>query len=67
MQWILSACSILMLWLMGNKNRYAPIFGIFVQILWIIYAISLAQYGLLIGVIGYMFVHIRNTYLWNWK
>lgn len=64
MQWILSICSVVMLWMMGNKYKYAPLIGIVVQVLWIFYAISLKQYGLLIGVITYMFVHMRNAYLW---
>jgi len=64
MQWILSISSIAMLWLMGNKNKYAPLVGLLSQMLWIYYAISIAQYGLLIGVIGYTIVHIRNSYMW---
>lgn len=65
MDWVLSAISMIMLWMMGNKNRYAPVVGIFAQILWIYYAISLGQYGLLIGTIGYLIIHIRNTVKWN--
>lgn len=65
MDYILSGLSILILWLMGNKNKYAPILGILGQILWIYYAISLKQYGLLIGTIGYLIVHIRNAIKWN--
>jgi hypothetical protein len=64
MQWILSGCSVIMLWLMGNKNKYAPMIGIATQLLWIYYCISTRQYGLLAGVIVYTVVHIRNAVMW---
>jgi len=63
--WILSAISMVMMYMMGNKNRFAPVVGIACQILWIYYAISLKQYGLLIGTIGYLVIHIINTFKWN--
>lgn len=66
MDWILSLLSCIMLWMMGNRNKYAPLLGIFAQVLWIYYAISLKQYGLLLGALLYTVVHIRNTILW-WK
>jgi hypothetical protein len=65
MDWILSALSMAMLWMMGNKNRFAPLVGIFAQLLWIYYVISTAQYGLIVGVIGYLVIHIRNAAKWN--
>jgi hypothetical protein len=67
MDWILSIISMVMLWLMGNKNKYAPLIGILSQVLWIYYAISIKQYGLLIGTIGYLIIHIRNAVKWNAK
>jgi hypothetical protein len=51
--------------MMGNKNKKAPIIGIVVQILWIYYAISIRQYGLLVGTLGYTVVHVRNAIKWN--
>ena len=65
MSWLLSITSVIMLWMMGNKNRYAPIVGIFNQILWIIYVIMKKDWGLLIGVLLYLTVHIRNTIKWR--
>lgn len=65
MDWILSAVSMIMLWSMGNKKRYAPFIGIAAQALWIYYAISINQYGLLIGTVGYLIIHIRNAVKWN--
>lgn len=65
MDWILSIVSMLVLWFMGNKSKYGPILGIAGQVLWIYYAISLRQYGLLIGTVGYLIIHIRNTMKWS--
>jgi hypothetical protein len=64
MDWILSITSMITLWLMGNKNKYAPIVGIVSQILWIYYAVSIKQYGLIIGTVGYLIIHIRNSFKW---
>ena len=65
MTWLLSITSVIMLWLMGNKNKYAPYVGIGNQVLWVVYVISTKQYGLLLGVLMYLIVHIRNATKWN--
>lgn len=61
-----SGASIFILWLMGNKNKWAPVLGILGQVVWYIYAIQDRQYGLLIGITGYTIVHVRNSIKW-WK
>jgi hypothetical protein len=65
MAWILSAMSIAMLWMMGNKSKYGPILGLVNQVAWVWYAVSLEQWGLLPGVAGFTIVHIRNLYKWS--
>ena len=62
---ILSALSLLSLWLMGNKNKLGIVVGLANQLLWVVYAVMLKQYGLLIGVIAYMIIHIRNLAKWS--
>jgi len=52
---------------MGNKNKYAPVIGLFNQILWIYLVLTTKQYGLLLGVMAYTIVHLRNFILWNRK
>ena len=64
MDYFLSVLSVAHLWLMGNKWKYAPMFGIVVQVIWIYYSISSRQYGLLIGSCVYLLVNIRNTFKW---
>jgi hypothetical protein len=67
MAWILSFTSATMLWLMGNKSKWGPRVGIANQILWLIYAIHIQQWGLIPGVILYAIVHIRNMIEWEKK
>ena len=62
---ILSALSLLSLWLMGNKNKLGIVVGLANQLLWVVYAVMLKQYGLLIGVIAYTIIHIRNLAKWS--
>lgn len=49
---------------MGNKNIYGIIVGLVGQFLWIVYALYLREYGLLIGVFAYTIVHARNLIKW---
>jgi hypothetical protein len=65
MDWVLSITSCLMLWLMGNRSKWGPRVGILNQALWIIYAISIDQVGLLLGVLAYTVIHIRNCFKWE--
>lgn len=60
----ISFTSMLMLYLMGSKWKYAPLLGLFNQVLWYILLFQFKQYGLLIGVTGYTIIHIRNTIKW---
>jgi len=67
MAWLLSGTSAVMLWMMGNKSRYAPWVGLGNQVLWTFYAVSTKQWGLLPGVILYAVIHARNAWKWNRK
>lgn len=61
----MSILSLLLLYLMGNKWKYAPILGLAIQCLWFYYAIHVVKdLGLLVGVIGYTFIHARNAIKW---
>lgn len=62
--YILSAVSLTSLWLMGNKNKLGIIVGLVGQILWLAYALMLKQYGLIIGVVAYTIIHVRNLLKW---
>jgi hypothetical protein len=63
--WILSAVSCVMLWLMGNKSRWGPAFGIFNQVLWVAYVLVTRQWGFLPGCVLYTVIHARNWRRWT--
>ena len=65
MTWIISILGIILLVLYGNKSRLAPVFGIFVQLVWGGYVIVTEQWGLLLGAIAFAVVHYRNWRLWK--
>jgi hypothetical protein len=56
-----------MLWLMGNKSKWGPRLGIANQVLWLVYAISIKEWGLIPGVVLYAAVHVRNLIQWERK
>ena len=58
--YLLSIISLVTLWLIGNKNKAGFVLGLLNQVLWIWYALMLKQYGLLVGVIAYAAICIRN-------
>ena len=63
--YLLSIISLVTLWLIGNKNKAGFVLGLLNQVLWIWYALMLKQYGLLVGVIAYAVIYIRNLIKWN--
>jgi nicotinamide riboside transporter PnuC len=65
MDYIISIISVLVLWLTGNKSVWGMRLGLANQVLWFIYVIVTKQYGLLIGVIAFTIVYIRNLIKWE--
>jgi len=63
--YVLSIVSLISLWLIGNKNKYGFVVAILNQVLWVWYAVMLKQYGLLIGVVAYTIIHVRNLIKWS--
>ena len=63
--YLLSIISLVTLWLIGNKNKAGFVLGLLNQVLWIWYALMLKQYGLLVGVIAYAAIYIRNLIKWS--
>lgn len=65
MTWVISFVSVLVLWLMGNKSKWGPRIGVLNQLLWFWFVLSEKQYGLLLGVIMFTVVQIRNLIRWE--
>lgn len=65
LDYILSATTVVVLWLTGNKSIWAPIGGLINNVLWIGYAIYIHQYGLVIGSLCMGAMYIRALILWR--
>jgi hypothetical protein len=64
MDWLASATSLIMIWLMGNKSKWGPVMGLVSQLAWGAYALSAEAWGLAPAVIGFTIVHTRNLIKW---
>ncbi len=53
------------LFIAGNKNYWGWIIGILAQVLWIVYAITTAQWGFIVSAFVYGAVYIRNWIKWR--
>lgn len=64
MTWILSVASILNLWIMLQKCKWAPLVGTATQVLWMIYVVNTEQWGLFPGVIAYTLLNVSYIAAW---
>jgi len=62
LQWAISIQTMVMLWLLGNKDKRGTIVGLAGQVLWIWYVTKTAQWGLFPGVIVFTLIHARNCW-----
>ena len=63
--YILSAITIYMTFLVGNKNKKGWSLGMFNQILWFIFIISSKNYGLMFMNIAFFYMYMRNYQKWE--
>ena len=52
-------------WLMGSKNKWAPLTGIVGQSIWIWYVLYMSSWGLMPMAVFLLIVYIRNQILWR--
>lgn len=62
--WLLSACTIAVMWLAGNGSRWAWYLGIAIQPFWVAFALATGAYGLIALSLALTLVYGRN--LWRW-
>jgi len=62
--WLAGGMSVAVLLLMGNKYWWSPLVGLLTQVVWFIYVFHDRQWGLLLCVIAYTIVHLRNSIKW---
>jgi hypothetical protein len=65
MPWLMSAITIYMTVLAGNKSRYAWAVGLFNQILWLTWILATKNYGFLPMTAALCFVYARNHIKWG--
>lgn len=63
--YVLSAITIYMFLLAGNKKKSAWLVGLFNQLLWLVWIISIQAWGLLPMNIALWIVYSRNYLKWN--
>ncbi|MER8560119.1 hypothetical protein [Mesorhizobium sp. M0578] len=63
--WLLSAVTIYMTVLAGNKSRHAWLFGLGNQALWLAWIVSASAWGLLPMNAALWIVYARNHWKWN--
>ena len=63
--WLLSAVTIYMTILAGNKSRHAWLFGLGNQALWLIFIVATGTWGLLPMNFALWVVYGRNHLKWN--
>ena len=65
--WALSAITVYMTVLAGNKARHAWLFGLGNQALWLIWIIATGTWGLIPMNLALWIVYFRNHLKWNSK
>jgi hypothetical protein len=63
--WGMSLFGFMAWWLYGNKSKYGPWAGLIHQAVVLAYTVATGHYGLLPGIVLFVFVHIRNYKLWT--
>jgi hypothetical protein len=63
--WLLSAATILYLWLMGNKNQLGLTIGMAMQFAWVYFYAYTRQWGLIPLSVFIVIVLGRNLILWR--
>lgn len=69
MDWLLAilgtSLALIALWLYGNKDKRAPIFGLFACACWVVYDIRYDQWPLLLPTAINIIVTLRNWKIMN--
>jgi hypothetical protein len=63
--WILAVIGVIGIYFVGRKHRWAWLWLIFNECLWVGYAITTKQYGFIASAIAYAAVYIRSYIHWS--
>lgn len=62
---VLAAVGIAGIYLAGRKSKWGWGLGLFAQILWVVFALTTAQYGFILTAVAYGAVYGKNLYQWH--
>lgn len=62
---LLSVVGLTGYWIAGNKKQLGWLIGIWMQALWITFAIVTDQFGFILSAMGFGFVNARNYLKWR--
>lgn len=63
--YMLSVLTLTMMWMIGNKNKYAWYLGLANQSLWLTWIITVQSWGLLLLTCALIVMYIRNLIKWS--
>jgi hypothetical protein len=64
LEWTTSIITVIWMWLIGTKWKYAPVLGIIVELLWVVLCLLIRKWGLFACTFVLLIINIRNAYLW---
>jgi len=63
--YFLAAIGVIGIFFVGRKHRWAWLWLIFNECLWIIYAVATNQYGFIFAAVAYTLVYIKSFLSWK--
>lgn len=65
MPWLLSAITLYITWMQGNKHKSSWLLGILNQVLWFTWIVASRSWGLLPMNLMLAVLYVRNHFKWN--
>jgi nicotinamide riboside transporter PnuC len=63
--WVLAVIGVAGIYFVGRKKKWAWLWLIFNECLWIIYAVATNQYGFIFAAVAYTLVYIKSFLSWK--
>ena len=63
--WILAVIGVIGIYFVGRKHRWAWLWLIFNECLWVVYAVITDQYGFILAAVAYTAVYIKSFLHWR--
>jgi hypothetical protein len=63
--WVLAVIGVSGIYFVGRKNKWAWLWLIFNECLWIIFAVATKQYGFIFAALAYTAVYIKSFLRWS--